>query len=491
MDLTTAINESIDSRIEKQISLLRDSVELQLSKSMETKLKGHFETGVKVLGWAFGLVALVFTLFGIKTAIDLREAAKSTAIEEVKKKLAIDDPNSEFSRDVDRVIARGLINSYFLEISRTKDDRFVEDIKVLDTDMRRLVDLIKDSRSEDRDFRDAVDILSRSNQIKEGKSISRLLLALGSANDDQFRWIRDQPEKRATVFELYVDEKLLPAARSIISDEKSDKRLLITGIKYIAKNNDTESIRALESLAQRPNEDVANAALHALARINPTSKILGRALQLKADATEQEVISALRLAIDVASPVRVQFFDEDPMSSIRKNLSTSVVAEAIRRGFFFRLWRDIATNKLTLAMSSRKNPSTTYWLPARLLIGQESEVLALLLQRSKDTSTLTSILRALCLEEEGRCNGVVHVTLDKKDKTGILLSTGKVLTSAEAPAGIYLRPQSSAPDSTITVTWTDRDANRNNLVFSDFINSGDMSFEFKSVRALTADMIGE
>jgi hypothetical protein len=56
----------IDAKIDKRIELLRDSVELKLNKDMDALLKSRLDTAARIFGWAFGLVAIVFTAFGIK-----------------------------------------------------------------------------------------------------------------------------------------------------------------------------------------------------------------------------------------------------------------------------------------------------------------------------------------------------------------------------------------------------------------------------------------
>ena len=78
-------SDEIEERIDKRLSLLRDSIELKLTKEMDALLKSRFDTTGKIFGWAFGLVAIVFAGFGIKTFLDVREMARTTAVEEVKK----------------------------------------------------------------------------------------------------------------------------------------------------------------------------------------------------------------------------------------------------------------------------------------------------------------------------------------------------------------------------------------------------------------------
>lgn len=477
--------DAMDARIDKRLSLLQDSLELRLTRALEAQLKSRFETAVKLLGWAFGLVALVFTLFGIKTAVDLREAAKSTAIDEVKKKLAIDDPNSDFRRDVDRVIARGLINSYFLEIARNKGRQFAPDVIVSDVDIRRLVELARDSRSEDRDFRDAVDVLLRSNQIKESGYLERTLVALGNASEEQYKWMRDQPEKRATLLELFAGDKLAAAARSIVSDEKSEKRLTIAAAKYLAKVRDKDAVRSLEKLATKPDEDVSRTAVHALARLSPDSKAVVSALAFKPDASADTIAEALRLTADVSRPSSRGFLDDDPQMNTRLSLSTKVVAEAIQRGYVFRLSSDFTSRKAGIATSSRENMSTSYGLPSRMIVGHGAAVFAKLFQTAPDEKQTKLLLRALCLENDERCHGVVHVLLSGRGQ--IRLASGLLIGPKDAPAGVYLRAQSPLPTADILASWTDQDAVRKTLVLDRIVSPKELTFEIRSIRSIAED----
>ena len=223
--------DDIDARIDRRLPALQDGLELRLTKAVDTLLKSRFETAAKLFGWSFGLVALVFTLFGIKTAIDVRDAAKTTAVEEVRKKLSLDDPNSDVRRDVDRAIARGLVSSYYLAMARREGYGLTQDVELSETDSRRLVELILDPRCDDKDFLDAADVLLRSDKNARRNHIARVLIGLANAKEDQYKWIRTQPYKRATVFDLARGGAIAVAAKEILVDAKSDQSVLLSAIR--------------------------------------------------------------------------------------------------------------------------------------------------------------------------------------------------------------------------------------------------------------------
>lgn len=479
VDLT---NDAIDARIERRLAHVQDSIELRLSKAVDAQFKNHFESAVKLFGWTFALIALVFTLFGIKTAIDLREAAKSTAMEEVKKKLAIEDPNSEFRRDVDRVVARGIINSYFLEVARNKGEMFAPDVSVSDVDIQRLIDLLKHPKANDSDFRDAVEVLVRSNSSKRSNSIDRLLVALGNANEEQYKWMREQPEKRAALLELIREDKLLATARAAASDEKTEKVLILAAIRYLENQQDLDGVRILDRLTERADIDVSRQAVEALAILSPDSKVVSKALTISRDASLDSAARALSLAAKLHRSSNHYTYPGDPKQELRTSLASKVVLEAINQGFVFTLSSNFHDRKPGISLSKQGGLSVQYVLPTSLIAGQGSAIISRLIRESSNNNQTKLILRALCLADNEQCNGVVYGTFDGNSK--VRLSNGLIIDSKQAPAGIYLRPASTASTAEILVSWTDQDAIRKTLVLDQLIDAHGMSFNVQSVRGL-------
>lgn len=480
------LSDQIDDRLERHLPKIQDSIELKLTKQVDSLLKDRFESIVKLLGWAFGLVALAFTGFGVKTLFDVRDVARTTAIEEVKKKLRVDDPNSEFSRDVDKVIARGLINSYFLQFERHRDKSFNQDLRIAEIDLKRLLDLVSDPRTAETDFTDACELMFRSEQsrARNDQSLARTLIALGIASDEKYRWMRDQPEKRSVIFEFDKSQKLIPTARTLIADSKTDKVLVISAIRYLSKNLDKQSANQFEKLASSKDEEISYVALYGLASIAPDSPALKATLFPSQNNNEQAIADSVRLAIAIAKPGSRRIFDEDLLEDLRFNTASRVIQNAIDKDFVFRLSTAFShRGGSSLAISNRPNFSTSYALSSELLLGSQARALDYLLKTAaKNGTQLTKALRALCLEDDGRCWGVVRVNLENGGK--LVLESGVTLDKAAAPAGITLRPASPKPDAEILVAWTDSTATSKTSTLSKILDPGKVQFEVTPVRAM-------
>lgn len=485
--------DEMDERIDKRLSLLRDSIELKLGKEMDALLKSRFDSTGKILGWAFGLVALVVTGFGIKTIFDVREVARTTAIEEVKKKLAIEDPNSEFRQDIDKTVARGLIDSYLLSLAKGKQERFRPELAISETDLRRLQNLIGDPITSTKDFSDAFEVLLRSSERSRNESTDRLVQAFASGSDAKYRWIREQPDKRAALFRLYPGDKLVSIAREILGDEKSEKELLIAAIKYSGAK-DSESGNLLERLTKNRDENVSSAALLALARVEPKSEALKAALDKpKSSNRGEDWVTSIRIAIEIAKPSRRRVFDEDPDIPERNRIAAAALQQAIDNEYFFRLSHDFSERSTeSLYVSSRKVPGMLYGISSDIILGASFGALRELLRRSASISNSEQLfrnLRALCLEEDGRCRGVVKANLQRGGRFD--LQTGFKIDQTEAPAGVALRPANTKPDSTIIVTWSDPDANSKSGTLASISDADQIEFSVATTRTLNVDELEE
>lgn len=459
MTISLEDSKDIDQRIEYRLALLRDSVELKLTKEVDALLKARFEGTGKLLSLAFGLVAVVFAGMGIKTLLDVKEIARSTAIEEVKKKLAIDDPTSEFRRDIDRIVARGLIDSYLISIAKNKGERFKSDLAVSESDIRRLRTLVVDERTTEKDFSDGIEVLLRSSARGKDETIDRLVQDLGTGTEDKYKWILQQPEKLAALLRQYTGDKLVARSAAILSDPKSQKSLLVSAIKYSGAR-DIQSGPLLAKLTEHADSDIANEAATALARVDPEAeelkKVLNAALK---SADDREVAKAIRIAIELAKPSRQSgIFRDDPKLEARRRSSSEVLMQAILKGFVFRLSGSFGDEQSTsLYVSSRSKPGTYYGISSDIVRGSSRGALAsLFATAAKDPRELLSVVRAMCLDEDERCWGLVQLDLGKEGR--VSLEGGQELDGSKAPAGISLRPESAKPDAPIVVSWTDTDA---------------------------------
>jgi hypothetical protein len=484
-ELQKSLSDEIDERINRRLPQMQDSIELKLIKEVDSLLKDRFESTIKLLGWAFGLVALAFAGFGVKTFFDIRDVARSAAIEEVKKKLALDDPQSEFRQDVDKVIARGLINSYYLQISRDKGQRFSSDVRLAEIDLKRLLDLVSNPRTSKKDFVDASEVMFNSAQANEDQGPARVLIAMGMASDETFRWIRDQPEKRAAIFEFTRNDKLIPTARLLIGDSKTDKELLIAAINYLGKRADKESFRQLEDLATSKDKQIKKSAIYCLASVAPDSSALREVLFPIKDDIET-IVDSVRLAIDLANPRSTSFFESDPSEETRLNIASRVLQNAIAKDIFFRLISSPMGRELSLAISRRSESLGIYGVSSELLLGPPVMVLKNIIQESAENEeSLKKVLRSLCLEGNERCWGVVNVRLDNGGR--LVLANSIIIDGKEAPSGVSLHPESPKPDAEIIASWTDPSANSKTSKLVKMQEAKKMQFEITSVKTLTSE----
>lgn len=449
-------------------------------------LKSRFETAAKLFGWSFGLVALVFTLFGIKTAIDLRDAAKTTAVEEVRKKLSLDDPNSEIRRDVDRAIARGLVSSYYLSMARHQGYGLAQDVELSETDSRRLVDLILDPRCADKDFLDAADVLLRSDKNARRNHIARIFIGLANAQEDQYKWIRTQPYKRAVIFDLARGGAIATAAMEALVDAKAEQSVKLAAIRYLSRVGLREAVSDIERLASASSEDVARTALEALARLAPESKEVSTALIIRPDAKLEAIVNAVRLAaILVESSWGIA---EDPQQSLRNKLSEAPIAEAMKRGLVFGLSTNSTNRKPGLVLSHRDSSSTRYGIPATLLQYDGLKMLSSMLKSSADNEQLLKkLIRGLCLEYEGRCNGIIQVTFTGAGKAKLL--RGSMIDSTEAPNGGYLKANSPASNSDISLNWIDKSGLRVTAPIERLMGGAEITLDIRLLRDVVDDSV--
>jgi hypothetical protein len=459
---------TLDERIEKRMTLYGATLELEMRKALDDLYKARFESAIRLLGWTFGVITVAFSILGIKTWLDIREVAKTAAIKEVHEKLSIDDPNSEVRRSVDRVVARGLINTYSLELLRSK--RNGADLDIPEMELARLVDLMNDPKALDADFKDASRVLSRSRLAREGGSAAvRPLYQLGLATEKEFQWITEQPAKRAAIFDVYRPDDLRAAARKIIADDQSPTILSKAAIGYLARKRDTSSIEQLEKLATQQDEQLATSALYALATIAPNSPVIANSLVARPDASDEQIAATIRLAARIAEGSNDLFLFDDPHARLRTRLSAGALGEAIRRGYSFDVMEGAT-------LRPPGTPAVTYEVPSSLFIGGGvSAFRELFNQTAKAPPQLTRLIQVLCLEARGQCNGAV--ILSPKNGGQVILANGSILTEQNAPTGISLMPSPRGSKDSIIARWSDQDGYRQVAAFDRVINAEQIAFD--------------
>jgi hypothetical protein len=185
-------------------------------------------------------------------------------------------------------------------------------------------------------------------------------------------------------------------------------------------------------------------------------KVLGTALK---SADHGDVARAVRIAIELAKPSRQSgIFREDPKLDVRRGASSDAIMQAIRRNFVFRLSSSFGDRQSTsLYLSSRDRPGTYYNVSSDLIRGaSQGALVSLFAAAAKVPEDLLAVVRAVCLDEDERCWGLVRLELGTEGR--ISLEGGQEVDSSKAPGGVSLRPENAKPDAPIIVTWTDADA---------------------------------
>lgn len=146
---------------------------------------------------------------------------------------------------------------------------------------------------------------------------------------------------------------------------------------------------------------------------------------------------------------------EDPQQSLRYQLAEPPVAEAIRRGFVFGLFTNSRNNKPGLVLSRRESNTIEYFIPAALMQYEGLKMFSTMLRNVQDDRSLKSLVRALCLEYKGHCNGVFQLHFSGTGHAK--LTNGITVGIAEAPNGGYLKAESPAIDAEVLLNWMNQD----------------------------------
>ena len=189
----------LEARIDKRLDEKQALTELKMYKRIDAIVKDKFEEAPKLFSLFFGGLTLLLTLFGIKTFLDVQDVARNTAVQQVNKQLVLDDPNSEFRRDVNRVVARSLIAAYLPTLIAKGRDEFGlrEETSISDQDFRRLSEYANSEDTDAKDFSDIVDIFSRvkSRSSRETSRAQAALRSLAEGTEKKVSWVDKQPKK--------------------------------------------------------------------------------------------------------------------------------------------------------------------------------------------------------------------------------------------------------------------------------------------------------
>jgi hypothetical protein len=449
--------QSVTAVVDERIKQLSDSLELRLTKELERTLAERAEANRKLFTWAVGSVTLVLALLGIKTFSDMRTVARAAATEEVKQRLSLDDPNSEIRRDIDKMLAKALIDSYMFKMAKADDeDGFRPEIDISDRDAERIGRFILDPATKADDFNDGLQLLMQTeNDGGERPYVEEVKKLLAEPKS----WIFRQPAKLKTVLELTSDDSLQSYARTVLQDNGAKKELLAAAIGYSVRTNDQQAIALLEKLAAFPEKEIAVEALAGLGSISPVSATLRTALLAPLDPEDTSAVrNRLQMAGGLAKPAAHEFFMSDPHEKLRVQLLARAFQQAIAAGYVFRMmdssFRSRRSTASTPGISKRDRLGFTMGVGPDLFGPNGLKAASLVLQQSSASmGQFQKAFTAFCMVGRGNsCRRNLKISLGPG--ASILVAGRPALDSAAATSGVTI--DTSESDGQLIATWKDR-----------------------------------
>lgn len=268
--------------------------------------------------------------------------------------------------------------------------------------------------------------------------------------------MKSQPQKRATIFKLYEQDDLKAAALGVVRDEMSDENLVVSSIKYLSSVRDLQSIQDLSKMANSRSENVSLSALHAIARLDPKSKILEEKTKIFVDGKDNgQIAAALRLAMDIVKPPSGLIFRSDPDREYRIRMGSKILLDVMNKNFIFGISSGFrGDSRSNLVISARGEVSTRYIVSSEWVsgVGQRA-IRGAFLEVADDFQKLSSLISMFCIVEDESCSGGIHVKLTQGGK--IVLRSGLVLDNRSVAGSVVLRPSGAEANADIIVNWTD------------------------------------
>ena len=261
-------------------------------------------------------------------------------------------------------MAGAVINSYLLTISKQKQANGLISIDLTDSDLRRLIELITDPKTDDKEFSDALEILTNSSQINSSPPLSRTIRLIATSQDKEYEWAKDQPTKRAAILSTFKGDDLQSVGREILSSQRSEKSLVLAAITYAVRIDDEVATKGLELLVTSKDKQISSQAENALARIDPSDVVLQQKIDQSVtdnNLSLDEAGSSLELSLSFMKPARISFFGEDKDANIRLVSSSKLFINLIKNDYIFSIFRDFGRGVVDQpSIKSRKIPSVSY-----------------------------------------------------------------------------------------------------------------------------------
>jgi hypothetical protein len=300
--LTDPLRRQVDRRVDYHLKRVKEFTKLTVGWS------------TTILGVALAIVLFALAFFGYKTSgeaqdrveklqgqtkkdlDDLEAKAKTSldalqkgaeeriakleqgvrkAVEDgIEKRLQDNNPVQYYQERIDKQYDRVLVSSYLTDLAR-RGSRFPRWVEGGEADAQRVIRILKARDTETALFSDALKVLTAA---RWPSSLNRDKILLDLVNDLKLpkAEVVGAPEKLILLVNTCSHRRVQGMERAVraLLDPKSEDNLVIAAIDYVREVGDTMSVEAIEVAANNPK--LLDAAMPALARLNPSSPVLAK-----------------------------------------------------------------------------------------------------------------------------------------------------------------------------------------------------------------------
>jgi len=495
----TQIKDAVSVAMSEASSKLRDyvdeRVEKQFSRDREF-IKETIGAGLKVLGAAVGLIAIVITLFGIKTLGDIHGTITAAAKNAFEARLT--NPSSAESQSLERILNRTVLDSYSLRLvrQRTQRDRYRRNTEVVleENDGMRLVKMFKSPNVDLAQFQDIANVLVEASGESQWGKISPVIVDAVLAKGTEFEWLKTQPNQRAYLIDLLAKKQTEPfvGVHEIIIDKTIAKAPRIAAMRYVARLNATTFVSDLEAISGEEEREVQKAAIEALSSIKPDSKRVKNWIEsaVSSPLDLETIHSLMSVAKNIMNGGTRSFVGNAPDLNVRKEMSLRIWRAIAQRGeaVVTKYASHFASDEdkgLQLRLSKRENNSMGWIVPSSTVFGRMEEVLATLTAETADIADLgefRNMLQTLGVTQNLETS-IVSVGARLKNSASIVLESGSPLSANEAPGGVSFSVDQEVQPK-ILVKWIDSVGNNRIGVIKKINGAKDMLFSIRPLERI-------